>query len=133
MPAPTNPGPAEKLFDQFAKAQDSPLDSLQEALDMTPELLEMAWEEAAESTDDSMITGASLVKLVQGRLNAEAVSAMEKYLAWQLLQTDLAQVFFKEIKDHGRVVAFKAKTRKAVEAAKETFCKTHVDSDLCFV
>lgn len=130
MPAPNAPGPAEKLYKEFLRAQDAPLDTLQQELDMTPELLEMAWEEAIEDEDaNRLVTAASLVESVQGH----AATAMEKYLAWQLLKTDMAHVFFKEIKDHGRVVAFKAKTRKAAEAAKEAFCKSHVDSDLCFV
>ena len=59
---------------------------------------------------------------------------MEKYYAWKLLQSDMAHIFFKEIKSNGRVVSFKAKTRKAVEAAKEMFCRTHQDeNEICFV
>ena len=54
-------------------------------------------------------------------------------MAWKLLKSEMAHVFFKEIKDHGRVVAFKAKTRKAVEAAKIGFCSTHQDHEICFV
>lgn len=131
MPCPTSPAPAEKLFQEFSRAQDTPLDTIQQELDMSPELLEMAWEEAAEGeeSDDHLVTAASLIELVHGH----AASAMEKYLAWQLLKTDMAHVFFKEIKDHGRVVAFKAKTRKAVEAAKQAFCQSHTDSYLCLV
>ena len=131
MPCPNAPGPAQKLFEEFVRAQDAPLATLQEKLEMTPELLEMAWEETADTdeTESHVLTAAALIELVQGH----AASAMEKYLAWQLLKTDMAHVFFKEIKDHGRVVAFKAKTRKAVEAAKEAFCQSHQDSDLCFV
>lgn len=131
MPCPTSPAPAEKLFQEFSRAQDTPLDTIQKELDMSPELLEMAWEEAAEGeeSDDHLVTAASLIELVHGH----AASAMEKYLAWQLLKTDMAHVFFKEIKDHGRVVAFKAKTRKAVEAAKQAFCQSHTDSYLCLV
>lgn len=130
MPCPNAPGPAQKLFEQFVRAQDAPLDTLQQELEITPELLEMAWEETAnEENESNELTAASLIELVQGH----AASAMEKYLAWQLLKTDMAHVFFKEIKDHGRVVAFKAKTHKAVQAAKEAFCQNHQDSELCFV
>ena len=42
-------------------------------------------------------------------------------------------MFFKDIKDHGRISSFKAKARKAVDAAKQTFCNTHEKSDLCLV
>lgn len=128
MSCPNSPGQAEKLFQEFCRAQDAPEDTLQEELEITPELLEMAWEEAAEK-EDQLMTASSLIELVQGH----AASAMEKYLAWKLLKTETAHVFFKEIKDHGRVVAFKAKTRKAVEAAKEVFCQTHADNEICFV
>jgi hypothetical protein len=130
MPCPSSPAQASKLFDDFCKAQDTPLLSLQEELEITPELLEMAWEEAAEEDefDDNLLTPDALIQLI----HSHAASAMEKYLAWQLLKTDVAHVFFKEIKDHGRVVAFKAKTRKAVEAAKAAFCQSHQDNELCF-
>lgn len=130
MPSPNTPGQAQKLFGEFCRAQDAPVDTLQQELDITPELLQMAYEEAAEDEDHKhLITSASLIELIHGH----AASAMEKYLAWKLLKTDMAHVFFKEIKDHGRVVAFKAKTRKAVQAAKEAFCNSHADSDLCLV
>lgn len=129
MPSPNTPGQAQKLFDEFCRAQDAPVDTLQDQLEITPELLEMAWEEAVEDEEQNLVTGSSLIELIQGH----AASAMEKYLAWKLLKTDMAHVFFKEIKDHGRVVSFKAKTRKAVEAAKQAFCQNHSDSDLCFV
>lgn len=128
MPCPNSPGQAEKLFVEFCQAQDAPAATLEEELEITPELMEMAWEEAAEE-DDHLVTAASLIELVQGH----AASAMEKYLAWKLLKTETAHVFFKEIKDHGRVVAFKAKTRKAVDAAKIAFCQSHEDSEICIV
>ena len=129
MPCPTTPAKAIKLFEEFCRAQDAPVDTLQTSLEITPELLEMAWEEAAQDEDNNLVTGSSLVELVQGH----AATAMEKYLAWKLLKTDMAHVFFKEIKDHGRVVSFKAKTKKHVDAAKEAFCQSHQDCDLCLV
>jgi hypothetical protein len=128
MPCPNSPGQAKKLWNEFCRAQDAPVDTLENQLEITPELLEMAWEEAAED-EDHLVTASSLIELVQGH----AASAMEKYLAWKLLKTETAHVFFKEIKDHGRVVAFKAKTRKHVEAAKEAFCKSHDDNEICLV
>lgn len=132
MPCPSTPGKADKLFDEFCQAQDAPAVSLQEQLDISPDLLQMAWEEVAADDDadsDHLMTADSLIDLV----HSHAASSMERYLAWKLLKTDMAHVFFKEIKDRGRVVAFKAKPGKSVEAAKQVFCKTHEDSEICFV
>ena len=131
MPAPNSPGAAQKLFQDFCEASEADEKGLQSSLDISTELLEMAWEESAEGDEieDHLLTAPKLIELVQGH----TASAIEKYLAWKLLKTETAHVFFKEIKDHGRVVAFKAKARKAVESAKQTFCNTHQDSDLCFV
>lgn len=134
MACPNTPGQANKLYEQFISAQDAPMQSLQESLDVSPELLQMAWEEATEELEDQAhadLTPASFVELV----HAHAASAMEKYLTWKLLQTDMAHVFFKEIKSHGRVVAFRAKPRKAVDNAKEMFCRDidNEDNELCFV
>jgi hypothetical protein len=137
MAAPNSPGPAQQLFTEFCRAQNIPLDSLQEQLDITPSLLEMAWDEAVQNDDSTdtdrqhlVMTSSSLIEVVQGH----PASAMEKYLAWKLLQTEMAHVFFREIKDHGRVVAFKAKTRKAVAASRAAFCQDHHDDhEICFV
>jgi len=131
MPCPTTPGQAEKLYTEFCQAQDTPLDTLQERLGITPELLELVWEdlENDEESSDHSLTAASLVDSV----SSDAASAIEKYLAWQLLKSDTAHIFFKEIKTHGRVVAFKCKAKKAVDAAKLEFCKTHNTNELCFL
>mmetsp|Transcript_9732 Transcript_9732/g.23822 ORF Transcript_9732/g.23822 Transcript_9732/m.23822 type:complete len:237 (+) Transcript_9732:156-866(+) len=131
MPCPNSPGQATKLYDEFIAAQDTSLPSIQKAIDITPDLLEMAWEEAAEGEgEEHNLTPASFIELV----HAHAATAMEKYMAWKLLQSDVSHIFFKEIKSHGRVVSFKAKTRKHVDAAKEMFCRTHQDdNDICFV
>ncbi|CAJ1968217.1 unnamed protein product [Cylindrotheca closterium] len=127
MHAPNSPGQAAKLFDEFCAAQQASEKDLETKLEISPELLEMAWEESnLEETD---MTPSSLVELV----HAHAASAIEKYMAWRLLQSDAAHVFFKDIKDHGRVVSFKAKASKAVDAAKQAFCNTHEDSDICLV
>lgn len=125
---PNSPGQAAKLFDEFVSAHDASEESLQTNLDISPELLEIAWEESAE-TEDHILTPSFLVELV----HSHAASAIEKYMAWKLLRTETAHVFFKEIKDHGRVVSFKAKARKAVDAAKQAFCNSHEDSDMCLV
>lgn len=130
MPCPNSPGQATKLYDDFCAAQETPLPSIQEAIEVSPEILEMAWEEAAEEGEDHNLTPDSFIELV----HAHAGSAMEKYMAWKFLQSDVGHVFFKEIKSHGRVVSFKAKTRKAVEAARVMFCRTHQDeNEICFV
>mmetsp|Transcript_27253 Transcript_27253/g.43051 ORF Transcript_27253/g.43051 Transcript_27253/m.43051 type:complete len:233 (-) Transcript_27253:158-856(-) len=133
MACPNSPGQANKLYDEFCAAQGTPVQSIQSALDISPDLLEMAWEEAAMEDDESSdhsLTPDSFVELV----HAHAATAMEKYLAWKYLQSDMSHIFFKEIKSHGRVVSFKAKTRKAVSAAKEMFCRTHEDdNEICFV
>ena len=128
MSCPNSVGQATKLYDEFCLAQDSPVQSIQDAIDVTPDLLEMAWEEAEEGT--SALTPDSFIELV----HAHGASAMEKYLAWKYLQTEMAHIFFKEIKSNGRVVSFKAKTRKHVDAAKTVFCRTHQDeNEICFV
>lgn len=127
MNAPNSPGQATKLFNEFCAAQAATEKQLEAKLAISTELLEMAWEESCEEEGD--LTPGSLVELI----HAHAASAIEKYMAWRLLQTESAHVFFKEIKDHGRIVSFKAKARKAVEAAKQAFCNSHQDSDMCFV
>jgi hypothetical protein len=126
MHPPNTPGAASKLFDDFLSAYELSEEDICAQLEVSPELLELAWEETSEEDD---LTPDKLIELV----HSHAASAIEKYMAWKLLQTDTAHVFFKVIKDHGRVVSFRAKARKAVEAAKLAFCITHNDSDLCLV
>merc|ERR1712048_1438353 len=100
-------------------------EELQSQLDITPELLELAWEEASESTDtDGVVTPETLIELV----HSHRASAMEKYKAWRLLQSDISHVFFKELKDHGRIAWFKVKARKVVESAKRAFCAKHANN-----
>ena len=128
---PDNERKVAALFDEFAAALEEPPSDLQKDLDITPELLEMAWEEAVEDEDSAHeVTAKSLVELI----HAHSASALEAYKAWRLLRTDMAHIFFKEIKDHGRVVAFKAKTEKAVENAKKAFCTKpeHAEEEVCW-
>lgn len=129
MHPPNSPGASAKLFSEFVSAHDSSEDSLQSKLDISTEILEMAWEESADEDGDHLLTPSTFVDLV----HSHTASSIEKYMAWKVLRTDLAHVFFKEIKEHGRVVGFKAKARKAVEAAKQAFCNDHEDSDLCLI
>jgi len=130
---PNSPGPAEKLYRELIEAQKASDDELQTELDISPEILELAWEEALEHDEASgghnNVTPDQLIQLV----HSHAASAIEKYRAWRLLQTDLAHVFFKDIKDHGHISSFKAKARKGVDIAKQAFCNSHSDSDLCLV
>ena len=123
IPCPNTPDQASKLFDEFCEAHDTmSLRSIQQAIDVTPDLLVMAWEEATDESESKEGSSSNLL------------TALEKYMAWKFLQSEMSHVFFKEIKLHGRVVSFKAKTRKAVEAAKEVFCRTHQDdNEICFV
>lgn len=130
---PNSPGPANQLYREFIDAQQASEDELQSKLDISPELLELAWEEALEYEDISGehngVTPDQLIELV----HSHAASAIEKYQAWRLLQSDLAHVFFKDMKDHGRITSFKVKARKAVDVAKKTFCNSHTDSEMCLV
>ena len=137
MYPPNSPKDANKLFDEFCLAQQETEQELQKDLQISPELLELAWEEALESASEdgdelassAMLSPNDLIQL----LHSHDASKIEKYKAWKFLQTELAHVFFKDIKDHGRISTFKAKARKAVEAAKQSFCNNHSDSDLCLV
>ena len=57
-----------------------------------------------------------------------------KYMAWKLLRGDMSHVFFKDMKQNGRILSFKAKARKAVDNAKTAFCANHEDDvEFCFV
>lgn len=127
LAAPNSPGQATKLFDDFCDAHESSEEEIQTKLDISTEFLEMAWEESNVGEED--VTPSSLVELV----HAHSATSIEKYMAWRLLQTEWSHIFFKDIKDHGRVVSFKAKAKKAVDAAKVAFCISHADSDLCLV
>jgi hypothetical protein len=131
--APNAPKAAELLFNQFCQAQQESDEAIQKQLEISSELLELAWEESLENaeSDDGggTLTPSKLIELV----HSHAASAIEKYKAWRFLQSDLSHVFFKDIKDHGRISSFKAKARKAVDAAKQTFCNNHENSDLCLV
>jgi len=120
----------KKIFDEFAAALEESETKLRSDLDISPELLEMAWEEKKED-ELQELTPTNLIDLI----HSHTASKLETYKAWRLLRTDMAHVFFKELKDHGRVVAFKAKAQKAVEAAKETFCKNpdNAMDDFCWV
>lgn len=126
LPAPNNEKQTEKLLAELEKAHAMHQAELVKVLDITPDLLEMAWEEALESEDNKdSITAKALVELV----HAHSPNPIEKYEAWRLLRSDLGHVYFKELKENSRVVAFKAKSRSSVEASKDTFVKQHESDD----
>jgi len=127
---PNSPGPADKLFQEFCEAQKASEDDLLTQLDISPEILELAWEDALES-DGKDVTPENLIELV----HSHAASSIEKYQAWRLLQSDISHVFFKDMKDHGRVSSFKVKARNSVDAAKISFCMDagHAHSEICLV
>lgn len=127
-PGPSNNKKAEHLLMELASVQDAPEEILCQKLDVTPDLLEMAWEETADEDHPSHeLTAKSFVKLI----HSKAASAMEEYMAWQLLKGETAHVFFKDMKQHGRILSFKAKARKAVENAKDAFCSSHDNVEFC--
>lgn len=132
---PISPNDAKNLkhiFDTFAMALEEPDVDLQNDLDISPDLLEMAWEEAlGQEETHHELTPNSLIELV----HSHAASGIEAYKAWRLMRSDISHIFFKEIKDHGKVVSFKAKAKKAVDAAKITFCQSpeQSDNDFCWV
>jgi len=119
----------KQLFDEFAAALEEPEMELRSDLEISPELLEMAWEETLEDNAHEL-TPKSLVDLV----HSHPASAIEAYKAWRLMRTDMAHIFFREVKEHGRVVTFKAKDKKAVDAAKIAFCRSpdHADDETCY-
>jgi len=128
---PSNPQMTDNVMKEMEDAHDASEKLLQTKLDVSPELLEMAWEEASES-DSHELTPKSFILL----LHAKTVSSLEAYMTWRLLRLAKAHIFFKELKVDGRVVAFKAKARKSVVAAKENFCRDveFMDDDsFCFV
>lgn len=85
----------------------------------------MAWEEFVDDEEKGDISPKSLVELV----HSHSASAIENYMAWRLLKAEVGHVFFKEIKEHGRVTSFKPKPAKYVEVAKANFCANHSDEE----
>jgi len=126
----TNEAKMIRLFDEFSAAFEELEMELRRDLDISPEILEMAWEETLED-ESHELTALSLVDLV----HSHAGSPIEIYKTWRLMRMNMAHVLFKELKEDGKVVAFKAKTKKAVAAAKDVFCKNPENSkdDFCWV
>ena len=123
VPAPTNPNHVDKLLAKLDQAHSLEENELREVLEMSPELLELAWEETLDEEDS--LTPQHLIELV----HSHSADAIEKYEAWRLLKSEIGHIFFKELKENGRVVAFKAKPRKSVDASKTSFCASHEDDD----
>ena len=124
VPAPTNEKQAEALLKDLEQAHSMEEPQLIQDLDIDAELLEMAWEEAQE--EETVLTPDGLVELC----HSAKPSHVKKYEAWRLLKSEIGHVFFKELKEKGRVVAFKAKGRSSVEASKDQFLHNHqADAD----
>jgi hypothetical protein len=131
IPVPTNEKQEEKLLEQLDHAFNMELSGLCKALDISPGLLELAWQEKAESEcdEDMILTPSDLVLIVL----SHKASQVERYEAWRLLRSEIGHVFFKEISEHGRVVAFRAKPKKSVHALRDVYCISHDDDDFCDV
>ena len=128
VPPPTNDKQVEKLLEQLEHAFFLTGRDLCKELDMSPELLEMAWEETVEAPDSNELTPNDLVELV----HSHKATPLEKYEAWRLLRSEVGHVFFKELKEQGRVVSFKPKPKKSVDASKDSYCASHSDDeDIC--
>jgi hypothetical protein len=152
--SPSRPNPHPSWHPRGFRATPS---QLTKELDLDAEVLELAWEEASStsvgaseaapgssstsstsSTSTSaighaIVTPDSFLELVHSRPSA---GPGESYRVWRLLSTDLGHVFFKDIADHGRITAFRAKGKPAVEAAKSAFCEDHEQEKewgFCFV
>jgi hypothetical protein len=129
IPAPTSPKQAQKLLEQLEHAQAVSETELRNEIDISPELLEMAWEEVVDDDEHGLMTSKALIELV----HSHAASPIENYMAWRLLKAEVGHVFFKELKENGRVTSFKPKPAKSVEAAKANFCAHHEEEqDFCF-
>jgi len=118
-PPPANPKEHTRLFKEIDASHMASVADLTKSLDLDPEVLELAWEESSSELEGMLATD-TFVELVHSR---KPIDSVEAYRAWRFLMTDLGTVFFKSIKENGRVMAFKAKTEAAVEAAKTMFCK----------
>eukprot|EP00614_Pseudopedinella_elastica_P010503 CAMPEP_0172610718 /NCGR_PEP_ID=MMETSP1068-20121228/30486_1 /TAXON_ID=35684 /ORGANISM="Pseudopedinella elastica, Strain CCMP716" /LENGTH=236 /DNA_ID=CAMNT_0013414499 /DNA_START=70 /DNA_END=780 /DNA_ORIENTATION=+ len=132
---PASPKDEAAVFkDIMAASQASPAE-LRAKLDLDAEVLELAWEEVAASEDGlSTVTAKDFVELVHSR---PPKSAGEAYCAWRFLKEELGSVFFKAIKEGGKITSFKAKAEKAVNDAKQAFCSApqnlKEEPEFCFV
>jgi hypothetical protein len=129
IPAPPTPKKAERLLEELEHAQAVSEMELRNEIGISPELLEMAWEEVAADEENGLMTSTSLIELV----HSHSATPIENYMAWRLLKAEVGHVFFKELKENGRVRSFKPKNAKSVEAAKASFCAEHQEErDFCF-
>lgn len=89
LPAPKSAKLADDLLEELDEAQDMPDEELNKELDISPELLAMAWEEVEDGDDDDQeIKAKDLIELV----HSHKATGIEKYEAWRLLryvQTEL--------------------------------------------
>jgi len=127
VPAPNSDKQAEQLLHQLEQAHEEAESELAKDLDVTPELLGMVWEEAVEDEEMDQLKPAQLVEMV----HSQKATPVQKYKAWRLLKSDVGHIFFKDVKEKGRVTGFKAKPASSVEASREAYCNTHPDDALC--
>jgi len=97
-------------------------------LGVDPELLEIAWEEAAD-LDKSELSAANILGVVDESLTK---GPLAQYRAFRLLTSDVGKIFFKSL-SHGR---YKAKAAKSVRGTKDMWCRAPQAAkqvDFCFV
>jgi hypothetical protein len=83
LPAPKSAKQADDLLKELDTAQSMPDEELNEELDISPELLAMAWEEVEDGEDDEReIKAKDLIELV----HSTKADGIEKYEAWRLLK-----------------------------------------------
>ena len=89
IPCPNTPGQASKLYDEFCEAHDTvSLRSIQQAIDVAPDLLLIAWEEATdeseseEGSSSNLLTPASFIE----RVHAHTATALGKYMTWNFAE-----------------------------------------------
>ena len=118
-----------KTLGEFADTLHANSKNLCNQLGIDAELFMLAWETAAEEEEGDLYVDGFFQHMLSRKTN----SLEERYKAWRLLTSDVGHLFFKELKTNGRVDHWKAKTVKAVDAAKQQFCASHDEPEFCFV
>ena len=113
--------PSEILAEYEAVMQTEPL-----KLGVEPELLEMAWELAAESEQKT-----HSLKFLLSLVDENFIkSQVDRYKAFRLMTSDMGKIFFKSL----NADEYKVKATKAVRASKENWCRAlEGEEDWCFV
>jgi hypothetical protein len=96
-----------------------------------PEVLQLAWEELVDESSSEGVSLSALVELIEGS-KPDAKAAYSAFVA--MTTSDYGRLFFTTLKKGSqRAVRYKAKARKHVAAALQTYCQTHEDAALCLV